>query len=311
MAFPERWQAPARALVGEPELVPAEIASRAGVSLEQARLLWRAMGFPPVADDERIFTRADLEMLVAVRALMEHGTTPEQVGQLTRVMGLALARVADAQVETLRRGDATVDVAALGALVPQIERFLSYVWRRHMVAALLRAAAAEATPTGARQVVGFADLVGFTEIAQHLTERELSDLVERFESHAYDRIPGLGGRIVKTIGDAVMFAVDEPAAAATIALALVEACARDPLIPDIRVGLAIGATVAYEGDLFGQTVNLASRLVMLAKPRTVLVSDELGQALAARGSFTLHRLRPKLKGIGRVRAWVVRRRVAK
>lgn len=306
MELPERWRALARVLIGEPELVSSEIASRAGVSLEQARHLWRAMGFPPVADDERSFTRADLDVLAAVRALVEHRTPFEQVTVLTRVMGQALARVADAQVSSLHLADGDVDVDALGALVPQMERFLSYIWRRHMIAALLRAIAGSTAVAGGQQVVGFVDLVGFTAVAEHLTAGELSDLVERFEAYAYERIPGGGGRIVKTIGDAVMFAVEAPRDAAAIGLSLVRASARDPLMPDVRVGLAIGPTVSYEGDLFGQTVNLASRLVTLAKPRTVLVSDELGQALAADGAFTLRRLRARLKGLGRVRAWVLR-----
>ena len=64
--------------------------------------------------------------------------------------------------------------------------------------------------------------------------------------------------------------------------------------------------VSYEGDLFGQTVNLASRLVTLARPHTVLVSDELGRELANDPAFELRPLRPKLKGIGRVQAWVLR-----
>ena len=108
-----------------------------------------------------------------------------------------------------------------------------------------------------------------------------------------------------------MFAVEDAHGAATIALALTDACAAEPLLPDIRVGLAVGPTVAYEGDLFGQTVNLASRLVTLAHPSTVLVSDELGSELAKDPAFSLHRMRPKLKGIGRVQAWALRPAVAR
>jgi len=59
--------------------------------------------------------------------------------------------------------------------------------------------------------------------------------------------------------------------------------------------------------LFGPTVNLASRLVNLARPGTVLISEELGRALRDRASITLRHLRPlPIKGIGRVRVWVLR-----
>jgi adenylate cyclase len=158
-------------------------------------------------------------------------------------------------------------------------------------------------------VVGFADLVGFTAISQQLNEHELAAMVDRFEALAYEHIPERGGRVVKMIGDEVMFSVESAAAAAEMALALVEAFASDPALPDVRAGLALGPTLSWEGDLFGNTVNLASRLVNLARPGTVLISDELGYELEAQGIFELRHLRPlSLKGIGRVRAWVLRRR---
>ena len=70
-----------------------------------------------------------------------------------------------------------------------------------------------------------------------------------------------------------------------------EAHARDAAVPDARAGLASGPTLAWEGDLFGPTVNLASRLVNLARPRTVLVAEELGAQLRDDPRFTVHHLR--------------------
>jgi adenylate cyclase len=133
-------------------------------------------------------------------------------------------------------------------------------------------------------------------------------MVDRFESIAYEQIPERGGRIVKMIGDEVMFAVDDGGFGADIAIGLVEACARDPDVPEIRIGLASGPTLAWEGDLYGPTVNLASRLVTLARAGTVLVSDELGERLRDDPRFELRHLRPvNLQGVGRVRCWVLRR----
>jgi adenylate cyclase len=145
-------------------------------------------------------------------------------------------------------------------------------------------------------------------MSQALDARELAAMVDRFEAIAYEHIPERGGRVVKMIGDEVMFAVDDGAVAADIAVALVEAHARDAALPDLRVGLATGPVLSWEGDLFGPTVNLASRLVNLARPATILASDELGERLGDDPRFTLRHLRPvKLHGIGRVRAWVLRR----
>jgi len=256
-----------------------------------------------------------------VRALLElKGAHPDDLLQLTRVVGQALARVADAQVNAVAdrleqlRPEAVPNETALAELVdriqtlaPSLEHFLGYVWRHHLLAALRRRSAA---PSAADRplTVGFADLVGFTALSQSMAPRELAAIVDRFEALAYEHIPERGGRVVKMIGDEVMFAVDDGAFAADIAVALVEACARDTLVPDVRIGMASGPTLSWEGDLYGPTVNLASRLVNFARPGTVLVSDEFGARLADDPRFELRHLRPvRLQGVGRVRPWVLRR----
>lgn len=308
-------------LLGPAEYTRREIVAAAGLTVEQARRLWQATGFPPVDDDERIFTPADLEVLRAVHAVMvERGASTQLVIQQTRVMGQALARVADAQVGAMLENaairhhreptDAAISSAALRALeaqLPVFEHFVSHVWRRHLLAAALRLAAA---PTGGEHAtaVGFADLAGFTALSDSLDAGELAAMVDRFEALAYEHIVNGGGRVVKTIGDEVMFTVDEPRAAALVALALVEAYARDAELPDARIGMALGPVIAWEGDLFGPTVNLASRLANFARPGTVLLGDSLGAALPDDGTFVLRRLRGvKLKGLGSVRPWVLRR----
>ena len=290
------------ALLGKAEFTALEVARAADVDLDAARRLWQALGFPPVANDGRLFTRSDVEVLRTARELIESQNTDATLVQLTRVIGQSLARVADAQIaaaaerlERLRTTEAPADVALtslaerIEALVPNLERLLGYVWRRHLLSALLRRSALPGADHV--QTVGFADLVGFTALSQALDARELAAMVDRFEAIAYEHIPRRGGRVVKTIGDAVMFAADEGAVAAEIALELVEAHARDAAVPDARAGLASGPTLAWEGDLFGPTVNLASRLVNLARPRTVLVAEELGAQLRDNPRFTLHHLR--------------------
>lgn len=310
----------AELLLGPPEFTRSEIAAAAGVRVEHARRLWQAIGFPPVDDDARVFSRADAEVLEAVRTLLDERGTPESLTvQQARVIGQALARVADAQVAATldnslaRRPDGDADAAlaaALQAIEAQLttfEGFVRHAWRRHLVAAVVRLAATPAA--GDRPcVIGFADLAGFTALSRSLDAGELAATVDRFEAVAYEHILSGGGRVVKTIGDEVMFAVDEPAAAAAIALNLAEAYGRDPDLPEARLGLAFGPVVPWEGDLFGPTVNLASRLVNFARPGTVLLSESLGAALAEHASFTLRHLRPvKLKGVGAVRPWVLRR----
>jgi len=317
----DTWGRLAESLLGTATLTSADVAREAGLELAEARRLWRALGFPPVADDERIFTPADVEVLRAVRVLLEMKSAhPGDLLQLTRVIGQSLARVADAQVTAAAdrleqsRTDVVSDEAARAALVdriqtlaPSLEQFLGYVWRRHLLAALRRRLAAPSAADRAL-TIGFADLVGFTALSQSITPQELAAIVDRFEAIAYEHIPERGGRVVKMIGDEIMFAVPDGAFAADIALALVDACARDSLVPDVRIGLASGPTLSWEGDLYGPTVNLASRLVNFARPGTVLLADELGARLTDDPRFELRHLRPvRLQGIGRVRPWALRR----
>ena len=320
-AFPATWRTFADDLLAAAELTANDVARQSGIERDELRRLWQALGFPPVTDDERHFTRTDVAVLTAVRMLIEEQhSDPSDVLQLTRVIGQAIARVADAQVTVIaerlaRRNDAARSappapaelVARVHALAPRLEQFLGYVWRRHLVAALLQLSV---TPSAADRAltVGFADIVGFTAMTQSLDSRELATTVDRFEAVAYEQIVERGGRLVKMIGDEVMFSVEDGRRGAEIALALVATHARDPRVPEVRVGVATGPTLAWEGDLFGPTVNLASRLVNVARPGTVIVSEELGGQLRGDAAFDLRHLRAvSLKGIGRVRSWVLRR----
>ncbi|HZR81614.1 MAG TPA: adenylate/guanylate cyclase domain-containing protein [Candidatus Binatia bacterium] len=321
MASPDPWAPLAEILLGKAALTPAEVAREAGLGPEATRRLWRALGFPPVADDERLFTRADVDVLRAVGALVAmQSAHPDDVVQLTRVIGQSLARIADAQVTATAdridgmRGDAPFDdgarqdvVRRIELLLPSLERFLSYVWRRHLLAAVRRR---DAAPSGGGQtlVVGFADLVGFTGLSQAIAPGELTQIVDRFEALAYEHIVERGGRVAKMIGDEVMFAAHDAGSAAEIALALADAYARESDLPGVRVALARGPTLSWEGDLYGPTVNLASRLVNLARENTVLVSEDLGGELHGDPRFETRHLRPvSLRGIGRARMWVLRR----
>ena len=72
-------------------------------------------------------------------------------------------------------------------------------------------------------------------------------------------------------GHEVLFVADSAGDAARIGLELAETMAEDPILPDVRVGIATGTVLTRMGDVFGRTVNLASRLTALAAPGTVMV----------------------------------------
>jgi adenylate cyclase len=319
------WDAVSRALLGAPELSARAVAEQAGVTTGQARRFWQALGFPRVSTEAMVFTRQDVAMLQAAAAVLEREQLdPDVLIQMTRTTGQALARVATmhalsitAEIERLTSASDLSDdevaaaIATLSASLRQShEPFLGYVWRRHLLAAISQTVATASGRPGDGETgsVGFADLVGFTALSQQLSDLALARVVGRFEEIAYEHIPDRAGRVVKIIGDEVMFSTTDVVAAAEIALALAEACEADERIPSVRVGLALGPMLAWEGDLYGSTVNLASRLVGIAHPGTVLVSDEVGHRLATHPAFTLRGLKDvHLKGIGRTHVWVLRR----
>jgi adenylate cyclase len=125
--------------------------------------------------------------------------------------------------------------------------------------------------------------VSFTRLTRRLEEEELGELVEAFETAAADLVVAHGGRLIKTLGDEVLFSSDGAGTAAEIGLRLIETMTNDETMPELRVGLAFGTVTTRMGDVFGTTVNLASRLTSIAPKDAVLVDGALAQELVRTG----------------------------
>ena len=297
-----------------------ELAEATGMAFDDAERLWVELGFPPIAPDVRCFTEADAAVLRNVAEFRGWEVVGfEDIVGMTRVLGQALARAAGAQARlTLTSAgaleaigaDQAVDDEALDAAVALglevSERFVDYVFRRHLAAALRRAL--DPRPT---EVVGFADIVGYTRLSSTLDRAELEALLGRFQHVAAVEVGRQGGQVVKLIGDAVMFVAPDAPAAARAALGIRDERAGDDGAPAIRVGLAMGPLVHLAGDVYGETVNRASRIAELARPDTVLADDEVAGAVEDVPDVLVRPVRPhRLKGIGMTRCWVVRHAAA-
>jgi adenylate cyclase len=139
----------------------------------------------------------------------------------------------------------------------------------------------------AHMTVGFVDLVGFTTLSGRMAPRELADTIERFEETAHDVVTARGCRLVKLIGDEVMFVALDATAACDAALALVEKFRGDATVTP-RGALATGELVIRGGDYYGPVVNLASRVAELAVPNELLVTE----AVAAHTQSIAFRFEP-------------------
>ncbi|MHB8328047.1 MAG: adenylate/guanylate cyclase domain-containing protein [Acidimicrobiales bacterium] len=340
-------------LVADRLLVPAdrryteeEVSSRTGMPTELARKFWRALGFPDVAADERFFTDLDVEAILTIQGMMALGVAEVDTAlHLARVIGSSMARIAEAEVSPAVTGGPigpfgpgdSVEAADRFArladqTLPAMARLLEFAWRRHVQAATRRAMLLRSRGAGAKSTlcVGFADMVGFTMLSRQLSEEELATVVSRFEEVAHFTVIGGGGRVVKMIGDEAMFVTESAAEAASISLSLADAYADDELLSDVRVGLSVGPVLIQDGDFYGPVVNLAHRIVNIASPGSVLLSDEfhdaligeLGKAGPAAGDdcgegagdlddgavFAFRALRPRqIKDVGRVQLWALHR----
>ncbi|WP_422108784.1 adenylate/guanylate cyclase domain-containing protein [Arthrobacter bussei] len=320
-----------RELLGaERTLKRRDIAAGAGVSLLSARKLWRAMGFPNIGDDDIAFTEKDLGALTTIIDMVRQEQLTEDAAiSITRAVGQMTDRMVVWQIEAIveemvaQRGLTDADarktlVSELPDLIDPLERTLVYAWRRQMNAAVQRLAlraesglaSSEAGRDGDEQdaplplarAVGFADLVSYTSLSRQMNERTLAQLVQRFENKSAEIISVGGGRLVKTIGDEVLYIAESPEAGAEISLALAKAFTEDEFLPSARCSLVWGRVLSRLGDIYGPTVNLAARLTALAEPGEVLVDGSTAATLDTNEKFVLTPHAPRqVRGFGEVR----------
>ena len=305
-------------LLGAPcELTRDDVAAAVGIPEPEARSLWTAMGFAEVAPHEKAFTAKDVEALRTALAFADSGIVPaDTVLVLARSMGQELARTAEAQVDVFRAASEglTIEEALAQAqhlaptMLPMLEQLVVHVWRRQFAAATARAFAAADGDDQPSTAVGFVDLVDFTRSTRQWDASTLERTLERFERETSLRVTSVGGRVVKTLGDAVLFVTDDPGSAVEVALQTVEAHCEDDELPDVRAGVALGPLLVRLGDVFGAPVNLASRLTDEARPRTLLVDKAVAEALEDDGSYELKRLRRRsVRGYRSMTPYLLRR----
>ncbi|MCW2739895.1 MAG: cya [Blastococcus sp.] len=319
---PTAREALERLLLGGPRrYTRLQVAELAGMAPERTQRLWRALGFPDASDDDPAFTDADVEALHVLSTLIDSGFVgPETEASIARAMGQALSRLADWQTDMLadalaRAGGedgpaATADeaVEAARALLPRLRQVQDYVWRRHLAANADRLLSSAGSGDRRELAVGFADLVGYTSRSRGMGGRELGKMVEDFESIAAEVIARHHGRVVKTVGDGVLFTAAGAVGAVEIGLDLPEVWGADDR-PPLRVGAAYGPVLTRLGDVYSPVVNLASRLTSLARPGTVLVDRELAQQLRDQPQYEVRPLhRVSVRGYDHLQPWLVRRR---
>jgi adenylate cyclase len=287
-----------------------EVQERTGMPAQLMLRIRRTAGLPDASGQARVFADEDIALARATKQFMDAGFGEEAIIEITRVLGEAMSRVAATTVAAfteafLQPGDSEQDVAhrfaALAeqmtpALTPVLVATLKAHLRDSVRRGMLGRAELQAGQLASvlELAVCFADLVGFTRLGGEIELQELGSMAGRLAQLASEA-PHAPVRLVKTIGDAAMFVSPEPAAIVHTALRLVEA-AKDAELPSLRAGIASGPATVRAGDYYGPSVNLASRVTGIARPGSVLCTQEVHDAAADAFEWSFAG-RHKLKGV--------------
>ncbi|MGH3960337.1 adenylate/guanylate cyclase domain-containing protein [Mycobacterium sp.] len=261
------------------------------VPVEDVERAWTMLGLSVAGRDTPVLSQADVDGLatwVAMRA--QFGDLADTI---LRVLGVTMARLAEAESSMIRVSQPDVwlghtqdEVATARAwratteLIPRIGAMIDAVHRHHLVSARTFLEGLGGGPSASMVCgVGFMDLSGFTALTQLLTLAELSAMLTEFGATVSDVVHADGGRVVKFIGDAVMWVSPNVERLARAAVDLVDHPRARKTGLQVRVGLGYGQMLAINGDYFGNPVNLAARLVAAAQPGQILAAADVYEEL--------------------------------
>jgi adenylate cyclase len=283
----------------------AELANDVGRSPELLRRLVSEFGLPQPAEESRL-RQDDVRMLVELLAVWADAEDGELV-RLARAYGQNIRRVVASDLELassslfarLRRsqladeemrrvaGELGTRVMALG------EKLILWLRGRHLEHEILSLTVQNTedylqelgiAPKRPRRppAIAFLDLAGYTTLTEERGDEAGAELADRLATLVHQAAQPHDGHPVKWLGDGVMFYFPDPRAAVLTGLDLVE---QTPAAIEVRarVGVNAGRVISREGDYFGKTVNVASRIVDYARPGEVLVSDEVKERWTGEG----------------------------
>jgi adenylate cyclase len=273
-----------------------ELADDVGRSPELVRRVVMEFGLPQTASETRL-REDDIPVLIELLTVWAEAEDDE-IARLARAYGQNIRRLVASDIELassslfapLRRrltdeemrevaGGLGIRVMALG------ERLMLWLRGRHLEHEILSATVQNTEDylqelgfAPKRQprppAIAFLDLTGYTALTEERGDEAGADLADRLATLVNQAAQPHGGHPVKWLGDGVMFYFPEPEAAVSAGIDLVE---QTPATVDVRarVGINAGRVIFRDGDYFGKTVNVASRIADYARPGEVLVSDEV------------------------------------
>ena len=284
-----------------------QLSDQTGVPVELLMVIREAIGSAqPTPQD---FVRED-ELAIAPFLEMQYKARfrPVAIERFLRVTGDSLRRIAETEADwwytevlepTVAQGlspteaaenefSARLVVAGENALLATYHAQQSHAWTQNIIRGIEGelAAAGLHSKLDRPPAMCFLDITGYTRLTQERGDDAAAQLAGELARIVQRTSVQHGGRPVKWLGDGVMFFFPDPGPGVLAALEMVDGASGAGL-PPAHVGLHAGPVIFQEGDYFGQTVNVASRIAEYARPGEVLVTQEVVDASAGRGaSFT-------------------------
>ena len=298
----------------------AQLAERTGVSVELLMLIRDATGSNPPVPDDRV-RDGELPFAAFIEFQVKAGFNPIAIQRLLRVAGDSLRRLAESEsawwnsevmapaVAAGKRPDETfgadfvtqMTVLSEQAVIELYRLQQTKTWTANIIEGLEVTLAAAGLHTRLEHppAMCFLDITGYTRLTQERGDAAAANLAEQLARLVQRASVKYGGRPVKWLGDGVMFFFPNPGPGVVAALEMVAGVVEAGL-PPAHVGLHAGPVIFQDGDYYGQTVNVASRIAEYARQGEVLVSQEMVDA-SGEAKVAFREIGPvELKGVSGV-----------
>ena len=298
----------------------AQVSERTGLPLDLLILVREATGgATPEAGD--CMREGELQMLPFIQAQLDIGFRPVSIGRWLRVAGDSLRRMAETESDAWRtdlmepllaRGGTAdelgqtssspqsirLDESTNDALVALWHARQVHTWTGNIIGGFEQALTDAGLLTTPQRppAICFLDITGYTRLTDERGDDAAAELARTLTALVQRSAVEHGGRPVKWLGDGVMVYFREAGPGVAAALEMVDGVAAAGL-PPAHVGLHAGPVLFQEGDYFGQTVNMASRIAEYARPGEVLVTRDVVNAAGEVGARFVDIGPVELKGL--------------
>ena len=284
-----------------------DLSEQTGVPVDLLMIVREASGSAQPNPQDRV-RDSELAVVPFLEIQVAHGFRPLAIERLLRAIGDGLRRITASEADWWRSevmiprmeagmtSDQVVDVEFTDRIGELSDKAIfamyhaqqQHAWTRNILDGFEQALihAGLHSRLDRPPAMCFLDITGYTRLTQERGDAAAAELADKLSRLVRRSSVQHGGRPVKWLGDGVMFWFRDPGPGVVAALDMVEGVKAAGL-PPAHVGLHSGPVVFQEGDYYGQTVNLASRIAQYARPGEVLVSQAVVEASQeAKVSFT-------------------------